>query len=163
MKLPANHFQYPIVTFSCVWFLTSKGVTHIYHLPYLQDLAEDAVWCSPNTKFIHKGWRYVTAKIIKKTPIRLWIQFQKRALNIVLANGHIFNICFYPCRVNRGTEATWRNIFLCDVHKIKFITLIHLEICVIVANTKQAWKLTHPLGLIQPFWPQSSDHSPAFD
>lgn len=148
LKLLANCFQYSIVIFSHIWFLTSKGAIQIHHPPRLQDLAENAAWCSPNTKSIPKGWRYATAKIIKKSLFRLWSQFQKGALNTVLASGHIFHRCFYPCRVNRGTEAIWKNTFLCDGYKVRFITFIHLEICIIVANTKQSGKLIHPLGLI---------------
>ena len=97
-------------------------------------------------KSIPKEWRYATAKIIKKTLFGLWNQLQSRALNIVLAYGHIFHICFYPYRVNRGTEAIWSNTFLCAGYKIRFIIYIHLQICIIVANTKQAGKLIHSLG-----------------
>lgn len=99
----------------------------------------------------------------EKDWVELWSQFQKRALKIVLANGHIFNISFYPFRVNRGIEAIWMNTFLCDYYKIRLITFIHLESCVIVANTNQAGKLIPPLVLIQMCNPKSSDHNLDFD
>lgn len=49
LKLPANCFQYSIVISSHIWCLTSEGVIQIYLPLYLQNMAVNAVWWSPNT------------------------------------------------------------------------------------------------------------------